>query len=202
MMSRLILIFLLLASVGLFFTVVDPTYKENQTLQSEKTKFVEALAKAQDLQAVRESLEAKVSGVAKNDIVRLERLLPNNVDNVRLVIDIEQIANRYGMTLSTLKLEKKKEAGQETAVVERQNGAFARQSTTGGSSQVGPAQNDPLQSLLLTFKVSSSYGNFLRFLKDLENSLRLIDIIGVSFSSGEADFFDFEISIRTYWLRS
>jgi len=198
MFSRFVLIALFLASVGMFFTVIDPTYKENQLLLAEKSKLSEALSKARELQEVSEELEAKASTVSSEDILRLERLLPDNVDNVRLIIDIEQIANRYGLTINNLQLEKKKETGQ-TEVVERQRGAFARPQIA-ANEQVGPAKDSPLQSIVLEFSVSSSYKNFLRFLKDLESSLRLVEVVGISFNSAEADFFDFSVRIKTYSL--
>jgi Tfp pilus assembly protein PilO len=54
----------------------------------------------------------------------------------------------------------------------------------------------------LTFNVESSYGDFKKFLRDLEQSLRIVDVSRLSFSesSGEDDKINFQITLKTYWL--
>ncbi|TSC71689.1 MAG: Uncharacterized protein G01um101448_1107, partial [Parcubacteria group bacterium Gr01-1014_48] len=100
MINRFILAVLFLSSIGLFVVFIDPTYKENQVLLVERAKLTEALDKAHELQKVYEQLEEKDRSIAAGDLERLLRLLPDHVDNVRLIIDIDQIANRYGLTIT------------------------------------------------------------------------------------------------------
>jgi hypothetical protein len=54
---------------------------------------------------------------------------------------------------------------------------------------------------VLTFTTVLSYKDFVSFLRDLETSLRLVDVVGLSFTSTKGDLYDFSVSIRTYWLK-
>jgi hypothetical protein len=38
-------------------------------------------------------------------------------------------------------------------------------------------------------------------LKDLENSLRLVDVTDITVSSSENDFYNYSLTLNTYWLR-
>jgi hypothetical protein len=47
---------------------------------------------------------AKRDTFAAEDVQKLERTLPDNVDNIRLIIDINNIAARHGLTLKNVAL--------------------------------------------------------------------------------------------------
>lgn len=198
-MNRLVLILLFLASVGLFVVVVDPLHRENQILIKEQEKLNEALEKVRELQAVKEELEEKVKSVSAEDLERLHRLLPSHVDNVRLILNIDQIANRYGLTIRSLEFMAQDDSPRGAEVIETAQGVFARP-VADESARVVSVDEASLQSLMFQFTVSSSYGQFLAFLRDLEKSLRLIDIIGIKFLADDEDLYDFEVKIATYWM--
>ncbi|MEK7566817.1 MAG: type 4a pilus biogenesis protein PilO [Patescibacteria group bacterium] len=50
----------------------------------------------------------------------------------------------------------------------------------------------------LLLSVSGSYQNFIGFLQKLEKSLRLIDVVKLSFSSSREDFYDFSLEAKSY----
>ncbi len=201
MFNKFFLLLLLLISVGVFVMVIDPTYKGNQLLIADREKLGEALDKARELKKVRDQLEERAGSISSDDLERLHRLLPDSVKNVRLVLDIDQIANRYGLTITELQFDKNQQKVVEK-VVETQQGAYAKKVVVRDDTRVGPESDSPLQSLSLEFTVSSSYGQFLNFLKDLEKSLRLVDIVGISFTAETTDLYDFKVKIATYWLRN
>lgn len=199
MINKFVLAVLFLSSIGLFVMLIDPTYKENQLLLADRAKLTEALDKAHELQKVHEQLEEKSKSISASDLDRLNRLLPDHVDNVRLILDIDQIANRYGLTITDLAFEQDK-TQQKQQVVETQRGGFARP-VVQEQGRIGNQKEDTdLRSLSFEFTISSSYSQFLKFIKDLERSLRLVDIVGISLSSDKADFYDFKVKIATYWL--
>ena len=50
--------------------------------------------------------------------------------------------------------------------------------------------------------VTASYDNFIAFLKDLEKSLRLVDVVSLTFTAPESSpTYDFTIGLKTYWLK-
>ncbi len=179
MTKNLLPLFLIVAAFGLFFGYVSPTYTKLAALKAEASNYDQALQKSKDLLSARDVLVTKYNEkFTADDLLRLERLVPDTVDNVRLVLDIDNIAARYGMVIKNVRVaaetEDKKNLGPD-------DGIFG--------------------SITLSFSVNTNYNNFVQFIRDLENSLRLVDVIGVSFKATDSTVNDYEITIRTYWLK-
>lgn len=62
---------------------------------------------------------------------------------------------------------------------------------------VNTSKDNPSEASL-TLSVSGSYQNFIGFLRNLEKSLRLIDVVKLSFSSSKEDFYDFNLEAKAY----
>lgn len=179
MKSLLPVIFVVIAA-GIFFGFIDPAYSRVQDLREEESQFDQALTRSKELQRVRDQLLSRYNVIPQTDIDRLEKLLPDNIDNVRLILDIDSIAARYGMRTRNVQLD--------------------NTDTRETRGQIGQDERE-YQSVVLSFSVSGPYSTFRSFLEDLERSLRLVDIVGVSFSSDESGSYDYSVSIKTYWLK-
>lgn len=186
-MKNLIALSLTIAAIGLFYVYVNPTYEEITALRAEKAEYDEALNNSQKVQDARDELLQKYNGFAPNDLKRLEKLLPNYVDNIRLIIEIDGVASRYNMILKNVQISVPPAEG-------------------GVSNQALPADTSPYGTIEFSFEVSGPYEAYRSFIKDLEYSLRIIDITGITFSADkeEKDVFnryDFKTSLQTYWLK-
>jgi hypothetical protein len=53
----------------------------------------------------------------------------------------------------------------------------------------------------LTFTVTATYNDFLNLLQDLESNLRLLDITNIAFHSTDTGFYDYTVTLNTYWLK-
>jgi Tfp pilus assembly protein PilO len=179
-MRTIVPILLIIVAIGAFFAYVDPTYAKIKALKQEEAQYDEALTKSRELQAIRDRLLSKFNTFSTTDLERLEKLLPDNVDNVRLIMDIASIAAKYGMTIKNVSI--KEVAPQKDAGI------------------VGPDEKN-YGSIGLDFSISSTYNNFVQFIMDLEQSLRIVDITSISFRSGEADLYEYNLGVRTYWLK-
>lgn len=167
----------------LFYFFIDPTYDEIKTLRAEEATLNAALTRALELQSTRDQLLSRYNTFSPEDLARLEKLLPDHVDNVRLVLDMDGIASQYGMRIRNVSIEK-----QEVQQKKARN------------QQVGPDER-LYESMLLSFSVNGDYSTFRSFLKDLEQSLRLVDIETVSFNATDTGFYDVTVGLRTYWLK-
>lgn len=177
-MSNIISIAVILASLGLFFGYVDPTYSEIKALNAEKASYDEALDNSKNLQQERDKLRDKLDAMPGADLDGLAKLLPDNIDNVRLIIDIDEMAKKYGMSIRNFKTD----AAEKKETIGRDNSAYG--------------------TLTLTFSTSASYTIFLAFMRDLERSLRLIDISSISFTAVDGNpLYDYNVAIKTYWLK-
>lgn len=184
---------LLILSIGSFIAYTNPAYQEVKALRAQSAQYDTALTNATKLQAQRDALNTKYRSLPPASVARLEKLLPNTADNIRLIIDIQQMAQSYGMSLSTIKFD----AGQGAAAAA--SGALSSAS----SAEVAAASQD-YGTFDLTFSTTATYANFQSFIKDVESSLRLTDIQSVDFSAGDVQKGTtvFTVKLRTYWLKS
>lgn len=176
-MRLLIPIIFLAVSFSAFVWFIDPAYQEIKTLSTDAEVFNDALDNSKELQAARDQVLSEYNMISAADRDLLLKLLPNTVDNVRLVRDIDGIAARHGMTLRNVRVE----VGEE----DRSVGPSVR--------QFGVAT--------VSFAVASSYKEFVAFLAEMERSLRLVDIVNVTFVPADQDLSEYKIAIKTYWLK-
>ena len=181
-MRILLPISLIVLAGGRFVVYTSPAYSEVKLLREEQSAYDEALNKSKELKAVRDLLLARRSSFSADNLQKLSRTLPDNVDNIRLILDINNIAARHALTL------------RDVTVGMISDGSRERSALAVGSS------GEPVGSVALTFSLLSSYEQFISFLRDVEGSLRLIDVEKLSFKTGDSDRYDFTLTIRTYWL--
>lgn len=177
---------LIAAAVGLFAMYTNNAYQGPggiKSLQAQVSAFDEALNKAQELKSNRDQLISKRNTFSTDNVQKLERILPDNVDNIRFVIDINGIAARRNLSLKNVSL---------GTVSDAKSG---RSALSVGSS------GDPVGSAEISFALSATYDEFLAFLQDLEHSLRIVDIEKISLKSSDiGDKYEYSLTIRTYWL--
>lgn len=166
----------------IFYFYVDPAYAEIRTLRQEEATLNAALSRALELQATRDQLLSRYNTFNPDDLARLGKMLPDHVDNVRLALDMDSLASQYGMRIRNVSIEKIDEK------------------KTRQTKVVGPDER-AYESMVLSFTVTAQYDTFRTFLADLEQSLRIVDIESVSFSSTDVGLYDFTVALRTYWLK-
>jgi len=186
-MKLMLPLILIIAAVGLFVVFTNPTYQGIQALSTQNAAYDDALNKSQELKSVRDQLLAKYDTFSSSDLQKLSYVLPDNVDNIRLIIDINNIASRHNLTLTNVQV-----------------GDVAAGSTSGAASPqqalaVG-GSSAPVGSVDVSFAVAADYNDFLAFLDDLEHSLRLVDVEKLSFTTSTGATTDYTLDIRTYWL--
>jgi len=196
MFRFIIPIILIGISIALFFTFTKPLYGDIVLLREEVTAYHEALNNSKALENERDKLTQKYNAIGGENLDRLQKLLPEGVDNIRLVLEIEKLATPYGMVLRDVQYDT---IQQDTL-------------PTGPGVIQGEAVNQNLRKDYgvwnLEFSAEGTYNNFINFLKDLENNLRIVDITSVSFSSNNAgpnilsDVYKYNFRIKTYWLKN
>lgn len=184
MRPTLIPIILVLTAGALFALYTDPVYQGSKALKAEVAAYDDALTKTQELRRLREELQTKRNAFGEEDLTKLRRMLPDNVDNIRLIIDINEIAARRGLSLTNVEL-----------------GDISGSATPRDDLAVGDS-GDPVGSITLGFSLAASYDDLMLFLQDLEHSLRVINIEEIGFSVTEdSSRYATEFKVRTYWLR-
>lgn len=173
---------LLVGAFGVFYFVADPLYQDIKALAFEKKSYDDALDNSKKLQSLRDQLVNRYNAFSPTDLERLERMLPNNVDNVKLVLELDQMAGKYGMAVKNVR--------------------FNQSSDSKKSEDLIGKDDRPYGTLSLDFAVDAPYPNLTAFLADLERSLRVVDVQEVSFSApSDRNIYQFNLKIQTYWLK-
>ena len=204
-------------SITVFFLFSNPLYSSTDplspgitTLQTQLASYNKALDNSKALKNLEDTLTAKENSIDSNDLANLQKLLPNNIDNIRLILEIQQIATPYGMILKDIKYNA------------TDSSASATSSTTpvvqGGGTSAQTASKD-YGIWNLEFSAIGTYNNFLSFTKNLEDNLRIVDISSVQFSSDTTvtsgssaskatsgspsqESYKYDFKIKTYWLKN
>lgn len=198
MFRLLIPIILIGSAIAGFVLVVNPMYKEVSSLLKVQTaSYDQALDNSKNLEKERDKLTSKKNSFSEDDLKKLKTLLPDNVDSVRLIIEIQTLASPFGMVLKDVKY---------------------NPDTTPDTKNPQVKETEDLTQVAnygiwnLEFSVEGTYDNFLKFSRALENNLRIVDISAVQFSSDVAasstskasapDSYKYSFKIKTYWMKN
>ena len=185
-----------------FFMFVRPDYQTITDLRAKAVSYDQALSNSKSLEAERDKLTAKYNSIDLDNLTKLQKLLPDNVDNIRLILEIEKIASPYGMVLKDVKYD-----------------TTSGKDTTTTKSGIGAITNNDYGTWNLEFSTQGTYPNFLNFVKDLESNLRIVDISSIDFSSNTSpvmatgtgntgtntvlsNSYKYTFKIKTYWLKN
>jgi Tfp pilus assembly protein PilO len=174
--------------------LAQPIYKDLGELKEKQSKYNNALDNSKSLEVARNELVEKYNSIDLDDLDRVGKLLPDSVDNIRLILEIEKIATPYGMALKDVRYN-------------ATPGDTEKPTTVRG---LGDSRSQKYGSWDLEFSVSTNYTNFLSFTRDLEKNLRIIDIASLQFDSSgpitanksAPEIYKFNYKIKTYWLKN
>jgi Tfp pilus assembly protein PilO len=188
MTHRILPIVALLIAGGLFFGYVHPTYTGKVATLSQEIQTLDgALSAAKRFQAKESELAAEKAQLPAEQLARLETYLPDGVDNVQLILDLNALAARSGLALSDFNVE---DAGApQPNAPESSRGPLSLQSAT------------PTESLNLSLKATGTYAALRTFLAGVETSLRPLDLVDITLVDSTTGVYTYQMTFRFYWLR-
>lgn len=183
MMSRLIPILFILAAIGLFFGYINPTYTgEVSSLRADIASYDSALAASQKFAEKEAELAQERNSIPADGLARIEEFLPDGVDNVQLILDLNSLASKSGLSLSNFDI------GQSSG-------------STASGDQLALASQSPVDSLDLSVSATGSYAAMKAFLKGTEWSLRPLDLVSLTLNDSKTGVYTYDLTFRIYWLR-
>ena len=196
-MKNLMPIILILAAIGVFFAFTDPKYNNVKDLQKEIEQNNRTLDLASELRQKREDLRQKYNQISDEEKFDLQKLLPDTVDNVRLIIDISNIAEKYGIVIQDIEIVQDEDSQSDIKVV---NSDF--EGVTDRSAISYP-DTSKIGIISFSFSVVTQYDVFIDFLKDLEEALRIVDVrsIDIERVDDKSVFYNYSVNLDTYWLK-
>lgn len=198
-MKSIVPILFILVAVGVFFVFIDPEYNNVKELQTEIEKNNETLDLARELREKRESLRERYNQISDQERDELIKLLPDTVDNVRLIIDINNIAEKYGIVIRDIVINSD-DGGSSASDVQVAPSAFEGVIEQGSLEYPDTSR---IGVISFSFSAETEYEVFIDFLSDLEKSLRIVDVreIEIQTRNLEDSIYDYRIKLDTYWLK-
>lgn len=174
----------LLIAIGIFFAYVHPTW--NGSIAATKAAIEldnQALIAAEEYKQQENMLATARAAINPDDLTRLETFLPDSVDNVRLILDLNALAARSGLSLTNIDV-------------------VTNNPANPGASQTGlpSIHDDPIGSVNLSMTALGTFSALQTFLQRVEMSARLLDVQKVVVKSSETGVYTYDLSLRLYWL--
>ncbi len=187
--KMLIAVLFFVLAGGIFVYYTQGAYRDTKAARAQIAQYDEALAKATELQRLKQDLLARYNSFSPQDLDRLHKMLPDHVDNVRLVLDLDNLALRGGLALRNVEVSRPDDAESSSAIA---------------AAIVSGKRHG---SIMLSFAAQGTYSRFVSFLEQLEEGLRIADITSLKIYPeretipGSEPEYRYEIVMRTYWLK-
>lgn len=175
-------IFSIVVAIAIFFFFTQPMFAEIQAVQDETTQYREAVENARLFNETLQKLVNEKNAMSAAELERLEALIPPEVDEIQLLVDLEALAEEHDMLIGNISVAK---------------------SSNSGGQQSGRGQATSLEELAyvdISFGLIGDYEQFRAILADLERSLYRFEIMSVTFSAGDSDLQQYDVSVRSYAL--
>jgi Tfp pilus assembly protein PilO len=169
---------------GGYFFYIDPAYTEVKDLMAKKDQYTDILNKTKQIKQRRDALNSSYQSISEENRDRLNKMIPAEFNQILFLNDVTTLAKKQGVTLQDVTI----------------NGVQTEQA--GSAIIIGQAQK-PYKTITVTFKVKATYPQFKQFLKSVESSLRLMDVINLSVAPDAKSFNApavYSIEINTYSL--
>lgn len=186
-MKYLFFLLVIAASIGTFVVLINPQFQKISAMRADVALYQERLQTAERLKSSREQLIATYNSIQKSDLDNLKTLLPDSVDNIRLIIQLNTLALQN--QLSTVR-----------------DVQYDPKSTTSDVIPESPEEAiSPYGTFQIAFTTNGQYKNFLSFLSSMEQNLRMVDVVSVTFMptdpSSSVDNQQYKVLLKTYWLK-
>jgi Tfp pilus assembly protein PilO len=174
---------LIILAVGIYFSFTRTQINDLQSIQLVNAQYKEAIYNSKSLIKVRDDILDTYNKIDLDNQDRLEKLIPDNVDNVRLIIDVNGIASRHGMSIKNIKT--------------------TTPNDTASSQGVEKIDNNKslYNTVVLSFDVTGSYSNFVAFIGDIESSLRILEVSKITLKGNDTPNYDYNVELKTFWLK-
>jgi hypothetical protein len=185
-MNRILPFLFILIAIGLFFFYVEPAW--NGPIAQEKQQVASynaALDAAATFTQKENQLIAEQNSIPAASLTRLETFLPDGVNNVQLILDLNSLAQKSGLQISNFAV----------------GNAPQSSSDSSSDSGQGPQSTSNVSSLTITLSAAGTYQAFKTFLAASEQSLRQMDVTTLQVANSDTGVYTYSITYRIYWLQ-
>lgn len=192
--NTLVSIGLIALALGIFFVYVRPTYDSSVVAaQQQIDSYNAALAAAASYSAKQTELASERNAMSASDLARLTTFLPDGADNVQIILDLDALAARSGLSLADFTTSTPGSIAANTPTTEVAPGSDA--------STIGAPTGSKVQPIELTVGATGTYGALRAFITGVERSLRLVDLVSLSVKQSNSGVYTYQMVLRLYSLQ-
>lgn len=177
--------FSIILAIAIYFFFSSDIFAEMKLLEAETKEYNEAIANGKQYNQKLESALNTKRAINALEAERINALVSTDVDEVRLLVDLTEIARSHNMLLGNISVEE----GESVSDIPAED----------MSSNVVTASDFVETSI--TFGLIGTYEQFKDILADIEKSLTLLEITNIEFAANEGDLQQFNVTVRTFALR-
>lgn len=186
MNSRILPMLALILSLGIFFAYINPTWSGSiARAKSAIAANNEALAAAKQYSAQQNELAQARDAISPASLTALTTLLPDSVDNVGLILDLNALSARSGLSVANID------------VIMSSPGNAA--SVSAGA--LPTTSLNPVGSVDLSLSAVGTFAALQTFLTGVERSARILDIRDLVVKGSDTGVYQYQMTLRLYWLR-
>lgn len=173
----------IIIAVLLFVFFTQTQFAEIGAIQKEIEEYASATEQYNTFSALLQQKLSTKTNQSVYDSERLDTLIPATLDSARLIVDLEKITQNNSLLFGNVTVE-----GDDSVAVR-------------GSSNSESEVTEELDTVDVSFEVIGTYVQFKNFLRDLERSLTLFEVIDLKYSVTEdSPFQQFALTVRSYGL--
>ncbi len=189
---------LIIISIGVYFTVTSSMVDDAKAVKAVNDQYSAALSSADQLVSARDRVLAQYNAISAGDRDKLDKMIPSTVDNIRLIIDLNNVAVRHGFTLPDVKAIAGTASKTTGSVATRAPaGLNGGPSTLSAASFAAPT----LDTVTISFTATAEYNQFVSFLQDIEANLRVMNLTHLTVVATDNGLYTYQVQLQTYWLR-
>lgn len=176
-------IVLIVISIVIIMTYIKPTLAEVRVIQDETEQYKVAVEKSSQFLSLLQQLRGTAESFSVSEMRALEQYVPNDIDAVAVLRDIEIVVENNNMQLGTLSFEEPIVPLAEPIV-----------NVQGGEAEASLGTTVQLFNL----SVTGTYDQFKNLLRDFERNAYPLEVNRLTFTPSDSSFFTFFIVLESY----
>ena len=166
----------------IFFTESKSYFTEIKSLRKQVSSYNETINMAKKVRSSIDKTLGEYNAISQENVDKINKMVPSGAESMKLVVQMDDMMRKKGLSLSNINTKD-----------------IAAQKLDSNSQK-----NDSMfaESVFLSMEAQGSYESFRSFIKDLEKSLRLIDVISVGITPANQGNYSFSIEAVSYWRKT
>tara|TARA_Y100000310_G_scaffold334874_1_gene415594 strand:- start:2408 stop:2974 length:567 start_codon:yes stop_codon:yes gene_type:complete len=182
MNKNIIAILSLILAVVVYLIYIQDLYSEVSVIRAENESLQQNIEQVDNFIDLQRDLSNRLGSFSQGDLDRLEEFLPDRVNAIQTILDIQELSRKNGLILT---------------------GSISVEGLDSAVDKYGAekSQDDTLfHEVTFGFSVLGPYNNLTSFLSEVAKSLKIYNIPSVSFSADETGINSYVIKLETFQL--